>query len=81
MIMMKFTRDQTDLMYDMMSLERFNVSREQFYLGCNVELEHGSIHPLTNITGDDMVITAKIALAHLLYEDPKYYTKLKSVGL
>lgn len=44
--------------------------------GLNVELEHGLINPKTNITNNDLLMTGKIAMAHLL-EDPEYYTKLK----
>jgi hypothetical protein len=42
--------------------------------GINIELEHGLINPLTNITNDDLVMTTKIALAHL-NEFPDYYNK------
>ena len=42
--------------------------------GINIELEHGKINPLTNITNDDLEMTTKIALAHL-YEYPNYYNK------
>jgi len=41
----------------------------------NVALEHGSRDPLTDATGDDPLVTAKIALAHLR-EMPDYYTRL-----
>lgn len=43
-----------------------------FLTGLNIELEHGLINPKTNITNDDLEMTAKIALAHL-YEFPNYY--------
>lgn len=33
--------------------------------GMAVEYEHGTENPLTNVTGDDPIMTAKIALAHL----------------
>lgn len=49
---------------------------EQFRVGMNVELEHGLRDALTNVTGDDPHITAKIALAHL-NEFPDYYTRLE----
>ena len=49
-----------------------------FLEGMNVELEHGTVNPGTNITDDDPEKTAKIAWAHLL-EDPDYYTKLKKL--
>lgn len=48
---------------------------EQFRMGLNVELEHGLHDPRTNVTGDDPVITGKIALAHL-NELADYYTRL-----
>jgi hypothetical protein len=48
---------------------------DQFRRGMNVELEHGLHDPSTNVTGDDPVVTAKIALAHL-NEFPDYYTRL-----
>ena len=48
---------------------------EQFRMGLDVELEHGARDPLTNVTGDDPILTGKIALAHLR-EFPDYYTRL-----
>ena len=48
---------------------------EQFRMGMDVELEHGKIDSHTNVTDDDPLITAKIALAHL-NEFPDYYTRL-----
>lgn len=49
---------------------------EQFRRGLEVELEHGLRDPSTDVTGDDPVMTAKIALAHL-NEFPDYYTRLE----
>jgi hypothetical protein len=48
---------------------------EQFLMGLDVELEHGQRDPRTDVTHDDPVLTAKIALAHL-NEFPDYYTRL-----
>ena len=48
---------------------------EQFRAGMDVELEHGSRDPATDVTGSDPIITGKIALAHL-NEFPDYYTRL-----
>lgn len=50
----------------------------QFWMGVNVELEHGKIHAETNVTGDNPLLTGKIALAHL-NEFPDYYTRLQSL--
>lgn len=44
--------------------------------GMNVELEHGTRFPDLDVSGDDPVITAKIALAHLR-EFPDYYERLE----
>ncbi len=48
---------------------------EQFRAGMDVELEHGTRGPETDVTGDDPLVTGKIALAHLR-EFPDYYTRL-----
>lgn len=48
---------------------------EQFRVGMDVELEHGTRDPGTDVTGDDPVLTGKIALAHLR-ELPDYYMRL-----
>lgn len=52
---------------------RFDV--EQFRMGMDVELEHGTHDPDTNVTDDDVAVTAKIARAHL-NEFPDYYSRL-----
>ncbi len=44
----------------------------QFRAGMDVELEHGSHDPQTDVTGDDPIPTGKIALAHM-EEFPDYY--------
>ena len=51
------------------------VDLEQLRLGMEVELEHGRRDSLTNVTNDDPMLTAKIALAHLR-ELPDYYRRL-----
>ena len=51
------------------------VDRREFARGMIVELEHGTENPATDVTGDDPILTAKIALAHL-NELPDYYTLL-----
>jgi len=52
---------------------RFDV--EQFRMGLDVELEHGTVDSATNVTSDDPILTGKITLAHL-NEIPDYYTRL-----
>ena len=48
---------------------------EQFRQGLEVELEHGAHDPETDVTGDDPLLTGKIAWAHLK-ELSDYYTRL-----
>lgn len=60
--------EQLDITWD-----TFDV--DQYKRGMEVELEHGTINPQTNVTNDDLLLTGKIALAHLS-EFPDYYTRL-----
>jgi hypothetical protein len=48
---------------------------EQFRMGMDIKLEHGTVDPNTNVTNDDPLTTGKIAFAHL-NEFPDYYTRL-----
>ncbi len=54
------------------SFDKF--TEEEFLEGINIELEHGTVSPKTNVTNNDLIITSKIALAHL-NEFPNYYNK------
>jgi hypothetical protein len=51
------------------------IDLEQFRRGLDVELEHGAHDPETNVTSDDLILTGKIAWAHLK-EIRDYYTRL-----
>lgn len=52
---------------------------EEWKFGLEVELEHGKkISKFTNITNNDLDLTSKIVIAHLI-EDPRYYKYLKQV--
>jgi hypothetical protein len=48
---------------------------DEWHYGLNVELEHGERNKLTNVTDNDLIITSKIVLAHLM-EFPDYYFRL-----
>lgn len=58
-----------------LGLDWVHVDLEQFRRGLEVELEHGAIDPETDVTGDDLVLTGRIAWAHLK-EIRDYYTRL-----
>jgi len=47
-------------------------TEEDLLTGFHIELEHGRQNPATNVTNDDLIMTIKIALAHL-NEFPDYY--------
>ena len=54
------------------TFDKFTI--DDLITGVNIELEHGTRNPVTNVTNDNLVLTMKIALAHL-NEFPNYYNK------
>ncbi len=56
--------------------DKFDI--EQFRMGMDVELEHGTVDENTNVTDNNPLMTGKIALAHL-NEFPDYYTRLSKM--
>jgi hypothetical protein len=72
-----FTSDEATAIADTLCIDFTNgpFGLEQFQMGLAVELEHGTHDPDTDVTGDDPILTGKIALAHLR-EIPDYYTRL-----
>ena len=71
----KFTAEEARSLGDRIGIDWAEVPLEEFRMGLRVELEHGARDPQTNVTDDDFIVTAKIALAHLK-EFPDYYTRL-----
>jgi len=63
---------------DKLGIDWSHFDVEQFRMGLDVELEHGLRDPSTNVTGNDPIITGKIALAHL-NEFADYYTRLEKM--
>jgi len=70
-----FTAEEARQVGDRLGINWTQVDLEQFRMGLEVELEHGIRNVVTNVTNDDLVLTGKIALAHLM-ELPDYYTRL-----
>ena len=68
--------DLNDALYAslVLNIDFSKFSIEEFLDGINIELEHGKVNEKTNVTNDDLIETAKIALAHL-NEFPNYYNK------
>jgi hypothetical protein len=70
-----FTLEQAREIGAALGIEWDRFDAEQFHMGLEVELEHGLHDPATDVTGDDPLLTGKIALAHL-NEFADYYTRL-----
>jgi hypothetical protein len=71
----RFTMEEAKALGDRLDVDWEAVEVDQFRKGLHVELEHGLVDPQTNVTGDDPLLTAKIAWAHLK-EIPDYYDRL-----
>lgn len=78
MVMKEIDLDSARDIGNRIGVEWRAVDVREFRKGLEVELEHGSRDPQTNITNDDMVLTGKIALAHLK-EVPDYYSRLEKM--
>nr|WP_303716708.1 DUF5661 family protein [Methanoculleus marisnigri] len=72
------TPDEAKAMGEQLGITWKEFDVEQFRRGMVVELEHGLHDPATNVTDDDLFLTAKIALAHL-NEFPDYYDRLEEM--
>ncbi len=72
--MEKFTlADAKDIAKSLgIDFEKVDYTPEDYLEGINIELEHGTVDPHTNVTDDNRLLTGKIALAHL-NELPMYY--------
>ncbi|MFA5021946.1 MAG: DUF5661 family protein [Patescibacteria group bacterium] len=70
-----FTAQQAQEIGKQLGIDWSKFDVEQFRMGMDVELEHGTIDQNTNVTNDDPLPTGKIALAHL-NEIRDYYTRL-----
>jgi len=70
-----FTAEQAREIGEKLGIKWDKYDVEQFRMGLDVELEHGTVNSNTNVTNDDPVLTGKIALAHL-NEYSDYYTRL-----
>jgi len=73
-----FTPDQAKQIGEQLGLDWSKFDVEQFRMGMDVELEHGTVDPHTNVTNNNPLTTGKVALAHL-NEFPDYYTRLEKM--
>lgn len=70
-----FTAEEAKKVAEQLGVTWDKYDVEQFRMGMDVELEHGLVNPVTNVTNDDPVKTGQITLAHL-NEIADYYTRL-----
>lgn len=75
-----FTSAQAAAVADILGIDlpAEGIAVEALRRGMEVELEHGTRDPLTNVTDDHPILTGKIALAHLR-EMPDYYERLEEM--
>jgi hypothetical protein len=71
----KFSTEEAKRIGNELGIDWSQLDLEEFRMGLEVELEHGTRDPETNVTNDDEILTGKIALAHVR-EFPDYYTRL-----
>ena len=71
----KFTIEEARKIGGQLGVAQSDFNFEEFRRGLEVELEHGLRDPETNVTNDDVLLTGKIAWAHLK-EFLAYYTRL-----
>jgi hypothetical protein len=70
-----FSSEEARRIGELLGIDWSKFDVEQFRMGMDVELEHGTRDEHTDVTNDDPLLTGKIALAHL-NEIPDYYTRL-----
>ena len=71
----RFTTEEAKKIGESLGIDWSKYDIEQYRMGLDIELEHGTIDSHINVTNDDPILTGKIALAHL-NEFPDYYTRL-----
>jgi hypothetical protein len=72
----KTTIDEASTVGKALHVNWDDIDVEQLRRGMDVEFEHGAHDPQTDVTHDDLRLTAMIALAHLK-EFPDYYVRLE----
>jgi hypothetical protein len=74
----RFSVEETRKVGTRLGVDWKQIDLEQLRRGLEVELEHGARDPQTDVTRDDLDLTAKIAWAHLK-EIRDYYTRLDAM--
>jgi hypothetical protein len=72
--------DEARIILDEVNVEGMDIGLEDFRLGLEVELEHGTRFKDANVTNNHPILTGKIVLAHLK-ETLDYYDRLEVAEL
>ena len=76
---MKITRKQAEKLADHFKINLDVIDFLEWHHGLNIELEHGKkFGKITDVTNDNLLLTAKIVIAHLI-EFPDYYERLQKM--
>lgn len=69
-----YTLNDVNHVASILNIKFDKFTKEELLEGINIEIEHGKVNEKTNVTNDNLILTTKIALAHL-NEFPNYYNK------
>lgn len=69
------TEKEAAVVLKIVNVEKMKIPLEDFRIGLEVELEHGTRFPDANVTNNHPLLTGKIVLAHLK-ETMDYYRRL-----
>lgn len=76
----KVTEKEARIILKELNTEGMRIPLEEFRVGLEVELEHGTRFPDANVTNNHPLLTGKIVLAHLK-ESMEYYKRLEVAEL
>jgi hypothetical protein len=76
----KVTARESNIILKALSPKGMKIEPEQFRLGLEVELEHGTMFKGANVTNNHPVLTGMIVLAHFM-ESLDYYRRLEVAEL
>ena len=69
------SEEEASTVLNVVNTQRMNIPLEEFRIGLEVELEHGTRYEDANVTNNHPILTGKIVLAHLK-ETMDYYRRI-----
>jgi len=71
----KVNSKEAKVILDIVNVKKMNIALEDFRMGLEVELEHGTMFDDTNVTNNHPILTGMIVLAHMK-ETLDYYQRI-----